>query len=266
METSAPSSPVQAGPSQRTWPGTFYLLQVVLIVAFVLATLFTAWTPASLLPGDLTERLSQALAPRGTEALANLDYPTATPRPSPVIGIVAGHWGNDSGAVCPDGLTEAQVNLDVATKVKENLQALQLDVDVLREFDPALSGYQALALISIHADSCDYVNDQASGFKAAAALANPRPEKAARLTACLRDRYAKATGLPFHANSVTTDMTSYHAFDEIHPETTAVIIEIGFLNLDRQLLTQDQDSIAKGITDGIICYLRNEDVSSADQP
>jgi N-acetylmuramoyl-L-alanine amidase len=235
-------------------------------VAFVLATLFTAWTPASLLPGDLTDRLTQALAPQATDAGANLNVPTATPRPSPVIGIVAGHWGNDSGAVCPDGLTEAEVNLEVATKVKENLEAIDLDVDVLREFDSALSGYQALALISIHADSCDYVNDQATGFKAAAALANPRPEKAARLTACLRDRYAKATGLPFHANSVTADMTSYHAFDEIHSETTAVIIEIGFLNLDRQLLTQDQDSIAKGITDGIICYLRNEDVSSAEEP
>jgi len=29
------------------------------------------------------------------------------------IGIVAGHDGNDSGAVCPDGLTEAEVNRDI---------------------------------------------------------------------------------------------------------------------------------------------------------
>jgi N-acetylmuramoyl-L-alanine amidase len=241
-----------------------YFLQVVLSVAFVVATLFTAWTPAVLLPGGLTERLSEALAPPATTPLA--DFPTATPRPRPLIGIVAGHWGNDSGAVCPDGLTEAEVNLDVATKVKEDLAALDYDVDVLKEFDPALSGYQALALVSIHADSCDYINDLATGYKVAAALSNPRPEKAARLTSCLRERYAKATGLAFHANSVTADMSSYHAFDEIDSETTAVIIEIGFLNLDRQLLTEQQDQIAEGITAGILCYIRNEDVSPAPQP
>jgi N-acetylmuramoyl-L-alanine amidase len=120
--------------------------------------------------------------------------------------------------------------------------------------------------VSIHADSCDYVNDEATGFKVAAALSNPRPEKATRLTSCLRDRYARATGLPFHLNSVTPDMTSYHAFDEIDIETTAVIIEIGFLNLDRQLLTQEQDVVVEGITNGILCYIRNEDVSQDPQP
>jgi N-acetylmuramoyl-L-alanine amidase len=55
-------------------------------------------------------------------------------------------------------------------------------------------------------------------------------------------------------------MSSYHAFDEINPETTAAIIETGFLNLDRQILTTQQDIIAKGISDGILCYVRNEDI------
>jgi N-acetylmuramoyl-L-alanine amidase len=45
-----------------------------------------------------------------------------------------------------------------------------------------------------------------------------------------------------------------------------VIIEIGFLNLDRQLLTQQQDVVAEGITNGILCYVRNEDVSPNDSP
>jgi N-acetylmuramoyl-L-alanine amidase len=61
-------------------------------------------------------------------------------------------------------------------------------------------------------------------------------------------------------------MTSYHAFNEINEETTAVIIEVGFLNLDRQILTEGQDRIAKGITDGILCYVRNENVSGEEQP
>ena len=65
----------------------------------------------------------------------------------------------------------------------------------------------------------------------------------------------------FHAGSVTEDMRSYHAFDEVHNQTTAAIIEVGFMNLDRQLLTQNPDLVAEGITQGILCYIRNEDAS-----
>jgi len=246
--------------------GIFYNLQVVLSVAFVLATLFTAWTPASLLPGSLTERFIQALA---VQATPTAGFPTATPRPRPLIGLVVGHWDDntrDPGAVCADGLTEFMVNQAVATLVKQDLSAAGFDVELFKEFDGRLQGLRALALVSIHADSCDYINDEATGFKVAATLSNPYPERSARLTACLRERYAEATGLPFHANTVTDDMTSYHAFDEISSETNAAIIEVGFLNLDRQILTQGQAKVAQGITDGILCYVRNEDVSSEEQP
>lgn len=246
--------------------GTVYQLQIVLVAAFILATLFTAWTPASLLPGNLSERFAAVLAFQATETAA---FPTPTSRPRPLIGLVVGHWDDktkDPGAVCPDGLTELEVNQAIATRVKQDLIELGFDVDLLREFDPMLQGYRALALVSIHADSCDYINDEATGFKVAAALSNQYPERASRLTACIRDRYSKATGLPFHASTITNDMSSYHAFDEIDMNTNAVIIEVGFLNLDRQILTKDQDKIAKGITDGILCYIRNEDISAPEEP
>jgi N-acetylmuramoyl-L-alanine amidase len=242
---------------------TFHHLQVTIIVAVVLATLFTAWTPAGLLPGNLGGGVPVSLEPLPTNTPEGA--PTATPRTTPLIGIVAGHSGNDSGAVCADGLTEAKVNLDVASRVQQSLTEKGIDVNLLNEFDPSLNNYQATALVSIHADSCDYINDQATGFKVASALANPHPERAARLTACLRNRYAMATGLPLH-NSLTIDMTSYHAFDEINPETTAVIIEVGFLNLDRQILTEKTDVVAQGITGGILCFIQNEDISPSPEP
>jgi N-acetylmuramoyl-L-alanine amidase len=232
-------------------------------VAIVIATLFTAWTPSGLLPGNLGGEVPISLEPLPTNTPEGA--PTATPRTRPLIGIVAGHSGNDSGAVCTDGLTEAQVNMDVATRVQRSLIEKGIDVDLLNEFDPQLNDYQASALVSIHADSCDYVNDQATGFKVASALANPRPERAARLTACLRNRYARATGLPLH-NSLTIDMTSYHAFDEINPETTASIIEVGFLNLDRQILTEKTDIVAQGVSEGILCFINNEDISPGLDP
>jgi len=242
--------------------GMFYQLQIVLIVAFILATLFTAWTPASLLPGNLSERFAQVLAFQATETAA---FPTPTPRPRPLIGIVVGHWDDNSkdpGAVCPDGLTELEVNQGIAARVEQILVESGFDVDLLREFDPQLQGYRSLALVSIHADSCQYVNDEATGYKIAAALSNQYPERATRLTACIKDRYAKATGLNYHPGTVTNDMSSYHAFDEIDGNTNAVIIEVGFLNLDRQILTKGQDQIASGISDGILCYIRNEDIST----
>jgi N-acetylmuramoyl-L-alanine amidase len=52
-------------------------------------------------------------------------------------------------------------------------------------------------------------------------------------------------------------MTDYHAFRKISPMTQALIIEIGFLNLDRDLLTSGSETVVNGLFDGIQCYLEN---------
>lgn len=235
-------------------------LAMVFGVAALLATLFTAWTPLGLMPTNLAGQIAQFLGAGNSEQGAI--FPTPTPRPRPLIGIVAGHsGGEDPGAVCQDGLTEVSVNLDVATRVKEKLTAAGFDVDLLEEFDDRLEGYDALALVSIHADTCDFIDDNATGFKVAAALGNDNPEKGSRLAACLSSRYGQVTGLRFHSGSVSAHMTSYHAFDEINPDTAAAIMEIGFLNLDKQILTQQPDLLADGIAQGVLCYIYNEDAS-----
>ena len=237
-------------------------LWVVFGMAAVIATLFTAVTPLGLVPYGLGENLASWFSPQDNPAI----LPTVTPRPRPRIGIVAGHWGYDSGAICADGLTEVDVNLNIATRIKEILTAEGFDVDLLQEKDDRLLGYRALVLVSIHADSCEFINNEATGFKVAAALASSRPDKSNRLVACLTSRYLTATSLAYHAGSITPDMTSYHAFDEIHTDTTAAIIETGFLNLDRQILTQDPGLIASGISSGILCYIRNEDATIPSGP
>ncbi len=123
-------------------------------------------------------------SPHAPAPFAFLIRPTATqkplPTPSPTpyvprVGIVSGHHGNDSGAVCPDGLTEAQVNFDVATRVAIEMRQRGYRVDVLDEYDPRLVGYHALLLLSIHADSCDYINNEATGFKVAHVLDSKVP-------------------------------------------------------------------------------------------
>jgi len=238
-------------------------LQTVFSVAIIVATLLTLWTPSNLFSDKLFERMIQAVQAGQTP---QAPFPTLTPAPRPLIGIVAGHWGNDSGAVCSDGLTEGDVNLRIATLIKQNLITEGYDVDLLQEFDPKLFQYQALALVSIHNDSCVFVNNDATGFKVAAAVSTLFPEKADRLTGCMINRYHMTTGLPYHVNTITNDMTSYHAFNEINTNTTAAIIETGFLNLDREILTKQPDVIAKGVTAGILCYVRNETIPQISIP
>jgi len=245
---------------KETISENFRSMFFIILVGIIIATLFIGATPQGLPSGSLGKIITDA---RDRHTTPTPEWPTPTARPRPRIGIVVGHWGdnNDPGAVCPDGLTELEINQKISGLIQHSLNNEGFDIELLKEFDPRLNGYQALALVSIHADSCTYINAQATGFKVAAALNTPRPEKTSRLTACLRNRYALATGMSLHPG-ITPDMSSYHAFNEINPETPAVIIETGFMNLDRQILTQQPELVATGIINGILCYIYNENIST----
>ncbi len=228
-------------------------------MAILLATLFTALAPNSFFASNLQKQLSLMLTPQAQTNFVGSSQPQLR------IGIVAGHNGNDSGAVCTNAngevtLTEADVNLKIANLVRDNLTAQGYQVDLLNEFDTRLNGYRAVALVSIHNDSCEYVNDQATGFKVASSMETRDKNRAQRLTDCMVDRYQKATGLTFHAGSITGDMREYHAFSEINPDTITAIIETGFLYLDREILTRQTERVANGVTQGILCFINNESV------
>ena len=172
--------------------------------------------------------------------------------PGPIrIGLIAGHKGSDSGAVCDDGLTEAEVNLNITEKVAGALLAQGIHADILDEFDPRLSNYGGTAVISIHADSCIYFNELATGYK----VAGSSRTDSAQLQSCMEAAYQQATQLSYHANTITPHMTDYHAFRTIPEGVPAIIIETGFMNLDRALLTNNADTPASGILSGIQCYL-----------
>lgn len=235
-------------------------LQSIFSVAILIATLFTMWNPSNIFSNQMLERMFKS-SPREIVNVTTVPLtPTASPRPR--IGIVAGHWGNDSGSVCKDGYTEVELNQEIATLVRDDLANEGYDVDLLQEKDERLFEYTALALVSIHNDSCDYINNDATGFKVAAAMSSAFPEKATRLTACLVDRYGSVTNMKYHANTITKDMTNYHTFNEINSQTTAAIIEAGFMNLDHQILVEHTDLIARGIAQGILCFIRNEDLNN----
>lgn len=236
-------------------------ISTVILAGIVTATLFSLWMPGSLMPGNLGQKVAVAVAEgegitqtEVAEGVLPANFPTNK------IGIVVGHRGHDSGAVCANGLTELEINSNVATYVQQKLINAGFEVELLDEFDSRLKNYQAGLLLSIHSDSCDYINDSATGFKVAAAFSQKGDQSSSRLVQCLSDRYANITGLRYHYQSVTTDMTSYHVFDEIDPYTTAGIIELGFMNLDQEILTTKPELLAEGITKGISCYMNNEEV------
>ena len=179
-----------------------------------------------------------------------------TPRYLRRIGIVAGHRGvyNDPGAVCEDGLTEREVNEVVAEKVVLHLRGLGYHAELLDEFDSRLKDYQAEALISLHVNDCKDYGEYVTGYLIARAAARAVGGADDLLVQCLGENYAQATGLRVRAG-VTSDMSEYHSFVEIHPYTPAAILEMGFLLADRRLLTERADIVARGVYDGILCFL-----------
>lgn len=252
-------------------PGREVLRHVsaTLVVAAILATIFTAWTPASLSPGEIAGQLVAALDTDPAAPSASVAEPgTSIEDRALRVGIVIGHLGpnpstgaDDPGSICSDGLTELEVNREIGMRTAAALEAAGFEVDVLEEFDDRLFEYRAVALVSIHADSCLPINDLATGYKVASALDTVVPDRAQRLVDCIVDRYARATDMNFHAGSITRDMTEYHSFREIHSQTPAAIIETGFLYLDRDFLTSNPEKAARGIADGVLCYVNNEPAS-----
>jgi len=238
------------------------VFQTAFSVAFLLATLFTGFSP-KMFSGNLGSIISGILTPQPEGGAA-----VATSQRLLRIGIVSGHWGNggDPGAVCPDGINEHDVNLTIASLVRQKLEAHGYNVDLLQEFDVRLDGYKAALLLSIHNDSCDIINDQATGFKLASSTYSNDKNLTDRLSACLYDRYARATGLPYRSGNITIDMTDYHAFRVINPSTPAAIIETGFLYLDRNLLVDHPDVVADGVVAGVLCFVRSENVEPIPTP
>ncbi len=268
---SAPINPSsQRRPRRR--PGGYsawHGLQTVVTVALLMASLLTFWSPDTLFNISILERVLTSMETVASEQPSPPAQPTQTAAAEiaapltvkPRIGLISGHWGNDPGFICSDGLTEEQVNLEIAQRLSELLQKEGFDVRLFKEFDPNLKGFSGVALISIHNDTCDFLDDQSTGFKIAPVSGQEPSPQTERLEACLVGRYQERSGLKHIEHRVTRDMSEYHPLDEIDPATPAVVVETGFLNLDREILLQQPGELAKGLSDGIICYAQNKNIN-----
>jgi N-acetylmuramoyl-L-alanine amidase len=227
--------------------GALEAAQKILLVVMVFIALtigYLSWQ-ALHLPDDTTALELPSPVP--------VDTLVPTSEPPLKVGIVAGHYGSDSGAVCPDGLQEVEINLAIAERVVALLRRRGYQVELLGELDEAIFGYQADAFVSLHADSCDVPG--ASGFKVARVTHSAVPEEEDRLVECLWNEYEKWTGLARHEDSITPHMRQYHAFRKIAPDTPGAIIEMGFMLDDRNILLYEQEKVARGVASGVICFL-----------
>lgn len=175
------------------------------------------------------------------------------------VALISGHAGNDSGAICEDEngqatIQEADINAKVTELAADRLRRAGADVTVLQEYDPKLEELRVDVLLSIHADSCI----DATGFKSTHYEKSAIPYIADRLVRCINSQYAAATGLAENVDTITENMTEYHAFRRIDPQTPAAILELGFLGGDHDLLVHQPELLAKGVADGLLCFLEGE--------
>ncbi len=187
------------------------------------------------------------------------------------VALQVGHWKTEevpeelerlrgNTGASGGGKSEWEVNMAIAEATAEVLKSKGIAVEILPATVPP--DYWADVIVSIHADGNE--DSSKSGFKAAV----PRRDmtgKAEKLLELVEDNYQKATNLSKDPN-VTRNMRGYYAFrwwryeHTIHPMTTAIILEIGFLTnpSDRRLIVDKPEISAKGLADGIIEYLTSE--------
>lgn len=238
---------------------------VVVISGGLIATILSWGTSPQSLDTQLRADLQQANA---TSVASG--PPTLQPTPNWLrrVGIISGHRGpeNDPGAVCPDGMTENELNFAVAQRVVLELRGQGYTVDLLEEFDVRLNDYRAAALVSIHSNDCgDYGGEFPSGFLVAQAEARPVGGEDTLLAECIAEHYGAASQLD-RRFGLTRDMTDYHVFREINITTPGVIVELGFMLADRDLLENQPDLLARGLVDGILCFLEADHAATPTQP
>jgi hypothetical protein len=226
-------------------------VQTVISAAVLVATLFTLWNPRKLFGTPNIYDLFQSGAAIET-AISG-----AVPDDDVQIGILAGEWQNSTGEVCADGTLEVDININIANRVKLDLEDKKYKVDLFPEFDLDLLNYEADVLVAVYSGSCLQNPLPPSGFMVGTSLTAENPDAVNALAVCLAVSYQESTRLPFSYEVINPDHPSYHIFRDIHVDTPAIIIEIGKLSTDRDLIEKNTTSIVDGITGGIECFLES---------
>jgi hypothetical protein len=219
-------------------------------------------------PGGVILQTPGPTASAGASSTIRIPVPKTVPSGPRRVGIQAGHWKTNeapdelrrlipqTGAES-EGVTEVEINLDIAQRVAVILNSKGIAVDILPTTIPV--GYVADAFVALHGDS-DGVGEN-SGFKMAHGSRRGPYEDA--LLNAIKDAYGAATGLDYDAGRISRNMTGYFAFSwsrfqhAVAAHTPAVILEMGYVSHDgdRSLMLDKPDVLATAIADGIMTFL-----------
>jgi N-acetylmuramoyl-L-alanine amidase len=225
------------------------------------------WSAAAPPGGAILQTPGPTAGPNATSTI-RIPAPRAIPTGPRRVGIQAGHWKTDeapaelrrleeqTGAEW-EGITEVEINLDIAQRVAVILNSRGIAVDLLPTTIP--QGYLADAFVALHGDS-DGVG-QWSGFKLA--HGSRRGPHEAALLASMKEHYGAASGLRYDAEHVSRNMTGYFGFSwsrfqhAVAPHTPAIILEMGYVSHDhdRTLMVEKADVLAAGVAEGVLRFL-----------
>jgi N-acetylmuramoyl-L-alanine amidase len=188
---------------------------------------------------------------------------------APLIIVDAGHGGHDGGAVAND-IIEKNLALDLARRVKRELEAAGLRVRTTRDSDTflpledraALAGkHQAAAFVSVHLNT-DGAGSAAEGIETYFAEAQPlssrqfatkQPNSADFATAVQRMVCASTK-----AENRGTKARSYAVVAQA--PCPAVLVECGFITSDSEAVKLKReayrDQVAAGIAKGVVIFLQ----------
>jgi N-acetylmuramoyl-L-alanine amidase len=225
------------------------------------------WSAAAPPGGVIVQMPGPTAAPNATGTL-RVPVPKSVPIGPRRVAIQAGHWKSDEAPdelrrLIPqtgaewEGITEVEINLDIAQRVRVILNSKGIAVDILPTTIPV--GYVADAFVALHADS-DGVGEN-SGFKMAHGARRGPYEDA--LLNDIKSAYGAATGLAYDATHITSAMRGYYPFSwsrfqhTVAAHTPAVILEMGYVSNDddRALMLDKPDVLATAISDGIMKFL-----------
>lgn len=194
------------------------------------------------------------------------------------VGIQVGHWNTSTQ---PDekahlrtsygtrayNTTEVQINFITAWQIAAVLKAHGITVDILSAVLP--TDYTADVFLSIHADGATPLDQHPQrGWKMSApAYSSPANDY---LLQTLKETYASQVDLPSDNTRITDAMLLHNSLnryryrDAIAITTPGVIVEMAYLShpLDRAYLTENHPLIAEALSQGVLRFLCEADLSN----
>src|SRR5579875_203009 len=189
--------------------------------------------------------------------------PAKGPLAGAVICLDPGHGGSETGALGPTGVPEPAVNLAIASRLRQRLEADQARVIMTRtseQENPSLPERVATAvsggadlLVSVHCNALPDGRDPWVEHGSSSYWYHPQSEELASL---LKKQLVAETGLPDFG-------TSYQNLFLCRPSNLpAVLVEVGFMiNPDEyaRLISPDfQEQAARALEHGLVRYLGGE--------